>query len=112
MPFQKGRAKTGGRKKGTVNKTILARQQAITESMQTLGLAPETIDEITPLATMKLVMVSRLRAGDHQGALAAAAEAAPYCHARLASADLRIHDEYAGKTDEELLAEIAEIEQR
>jgi hypothetical protein len=41
MPFQKGRAKIGGRKKGSVNKSIFARQQAIAESMQTLGLAPE-----------------------------------------------------------------------
>jgi hypothetical protein len=110
--FKPGRAKTGGRKKGTVNKSILARQHAIAESMQMLGLAPEAIDEITPLAVMRLVVTARLRAGDHAGALLAAEAAAPYCHPRLASADLRIRDEHAGKSDEQLQAEIEELERR
>jgi hypothetical protein len=52
--FQPGRAKTGGRRKGSVNKIILARRQAIVEAMQTLGLAPETIEAITPLAVTRL----------------------------------------------------------
>jgi hypothetical protein len=112
MPFQKGRAKTGGRRKGSVNKSILARQEAIGESMRTLGLAPGAIDAMTPLAVMRLVMTARLRAGDHAGALLAAEAAAPYCHARLASADLRIRDEHAGKSDEQLQAEIKELERR
>ena len=69
--FKPGRAKTGGRKKGTVNKSILARQHAIAESMQMLGLAPEAIDEITPLAVMRLVVTARLRAGVRTSAAAA-----------------------------------------
>jgi hypothetical protein len=80
--------------------------------MQTLGLAPEAIDAITPLAVMRLVMTARLRAGDHAGALLAAEAAAPYVHARLASSDVRIRDEHAGKSDEQLQAEIAELERR
>ena len=38
--------------------------------------------------------------------------AAPYCHPRLASADLRVHNEYAGMSDEELKTEIALLEAR
>jgi hypothetical protein len=52
------------------------------------------------------------RLGDHAGALAAAEAAAPYCHPRRASADLHIRDEHAGKSDEQLQAEIAELERR
>jgi hypothetical protein len=44
--FKPGHAKWGGRKKGTTNKSVLVRQQAIADSMQALGLAPETIDSI------------------------------------------------------------------
>jgi len=110
--FKPGHAKLGGRRKGTVSKIVLARQQAIAESLRTLDLAPEAIDAIAPLAVMRLVMVARLRAGDQAGALLAAEAAAPYCHPRLASADLRIRDEHAGKSDEQLQAEIAELERR
>ena len=112
MPFQKGRAKIGGRKKGSVNKSIFARQQAIAESMQTLGLAPESIDTIAPLSVMRLVMVSRLRAGDHAGALVAAEAAAPYCHPGLTSSDVRVTNTDADMSDEELKAEIALLEAR
>jgi hypothetical protein len=80
--------------------------------MRTLGLTPEVIDSITPLGVMKLVMTARLKAGDHIGALLAAEAAAPYCHPRLASTDLRIRDEHAGKSDEQLQAEIEELERR
>jgi hypothetical protein len=59
-----------------------------------------------------LVMVARLRAGDHAGALLAAEAAAPYCHPRLASADVRVRNEDAGMSDEELKAEIALLEAR
>jgi len=77
-----------------------------------LGLAPEAIDAITPLAVMRLVMTARLKVGDHIGAFLAAQAAAPYVHPRLASSDLRIGNEDAGKSDEELAAEIRELERR
>lgn len=84
MLFKPGHAKVGGRRKGTPNKSILARRRAIVESMHTLGLQPEVIDAITLLAIMRLVMVARLRAGD----------------------------EHADMSDEELRAEIVEVERR
>ena len=82
--------------------------------MRNLGLMPEAIDEITPLQAMLAVLVTRLKAGDHDGALVAAEAAAPYCHARLASADVRFskNSDLDSMTDEELEAEAAELERR
>ena len=60
MPFQPGRAKTGGRRKGSVNKSILARQAAMAEWMRMIGLAPETIDVITPYLGPRARRVLRL----------------------------------------------------
>ena len=57
-------------------------------------------------------MVARMKAGDHAGALLAAEAAAPYVHPKLASSDVRIRDEHADMSDEELKAEIAELERR
>jgi hypothetical protein len=42
MPFKPGPEKIGSRR-GSVNKSILARQRAIVEAMQTVGLAPEVL---------------------------------------------------------------------
>jgi hypothetical protein len=61
---------------------------------------------------MRMVMIARWKAGDHAGALLAAEAAAPYCHPRLASSDVRVRNEDAGMSDEELKAEIALLEAR
>ena len=113
MSFKPGHEKVGGRRKGSVNKSVLSRQQAVADAMRTLGLAPEAIDEITPLATMHLVMTARLRAGDDAGALIAA-EAAPYMHTRLTSNDLRVTNPNPldSMSDEELKAEIETLGRR
>ena len=77
-PFQKGHPKLGGCKKGLLTKHTLARQKAISESLEMLGLQPQAVDAIAPLAVMRMVMAARLKAGDHMGALAAAeAESEP-----------------------------------
>jgi hypothetical protein len=88
--------KTGGRKKGVPNKATAAKLAAIEAS----GL--------TPLDYMLSVM--RDPANEPEIRLAAAKDAAPYVHARLASVelsgkvDVRRADEY---TDAELAAIIA-----
>ena len=114
MSFKPGHEKVGGRRKGSVNKSVLSRQQAVADAMRTLGLAPEAIDEITPLATMHLVMTARLRAGDDAGALIAAEAAAPYMHTRLTSNDLRVTNPNPldSMSDEELKAEIETLGRR
>jgi hypothetical protein len=83
--FQPGHAKVGGRKKGSIDQKILARQQLVEHSLKAIGLTPEEIEALTPLAVMRLVMAARLKAGDHAGALIAAEMAASYCHPRLAA---------------------------
>ena len=73
---------------------------------------PEPIRDITPLEGLLLCMRWSILHGDRDGILAAASAAAPYCHARLASSDVRIRDEHADLSDEELKAEIIESERR
>ena len=112
MPFEKGRAKTGGRQKGTPDKKDVAREQLTAHALQVAGLSPLEIDALTPLAVMRLVMTARWRAGDHAGALLAAEAAAPYVHPRLAAADIRVISTADRMSDEELKNEILLLEQR
>lgn len=71
MPFQKGEAKRGGRKKGTPNKATLKREAEIAES----GLTP--LDYmLTMLRDVNAKMEDRMWAAE---------KAAPYVHPKLAS---------------------------
>ena len=110
--MSKSHQRLGGKQRGTKNKATLAREQLVAHSLKSVGLTADEVEALTPLACMRLVMAARLKAGDHAGALVAAEAAAPYCHQRLASADLHIRDEHAGKSDEQLQAEIEELERR
>ena len=77
------------------------------------GLTAEEIEALMLLSCMTLVMAARMEAGDLSGALVAAELAAPYCHARLNSTDLRVTTrDSSNLSDEELMAEIAELERR
>lgn len=67
--------KTGGRKKGSLNK----RNQEIAEQA--------IKDGITPLEVMLKAMRMKADEGDWTGAAAIAKDAAPYMHARLASVE-------------------------
>src|SRR5215471_17080277 len=109
MTFAPGHPKWGGRKKGTVSRKVLARQQAFEDALNACDLLPETIATMTPLATMLVVMRHRLTAKDYDGALVAAEAAAPFVHPRLASADLTVRNTDVSKSDAELAAELAEI---
>jgi hypothetical protein len=57
-------------------------------------------------------MRDRNLAGDHAGALAAAAAAAPYVHARLALTDLHVRHSVADRSDVELAADIELLRQK
>lgn len=52
------------------------------------------------------------KVGDCAGALIAAQTAAPYCHARLTSSDLRIRNEFASKSDADIASEMAESKRK
>jgi hypothetical protein len=101
----KGR-KTGGRKKGTKNKRDQVRAQIIEAALPQL---PEHLRDISPLEAMLICMKWSLQQKDRAGILAAAA---PFCHARLTSAEVRVTNPASGMTDEELKAEIALLERR
>jgi hypothetical protein len=73
---------------------------------------PDEIRDMTPLEAILLCMRWSIAAQDRVGILAAAAAAAPYCHARLASPDVRVTSTQDSMSDEELKAEIAELERR
>jgi len=110
MPFQPGRAKTGGRQKGTRDKRIIAREQLIADSLKALGLNVEQIDALNAIACMKLVMHHRLKAGDLAGVLEAAIALAPYEAPKLSSSDVRV--EHTRKSGEDLLAELRNLKAR
>jgi hypothetical protein len=119
----KGTPKTGGRVAGTPNKST--RHQTLVQTISAAGLLPEQIaakvDEgslpakvlaMTPLEILYAVMHRRFAAGDLEGAVAAAREAAPYVHARLAHTELRVRNEFASKSDAELVEELAMLDAR
>jgi hypothetical protein len=114
--FIKGHSKLGGRVKGTPNKAtqaLIDAQKAAEEEVLRAkaefqaAMAGEM--KFTPLQVMHAVMLLRIGKGDHDGALAAAKEAAPYVHARLAMNDLRVQHTLAGKSDAEISVEIEEL---
>jgi hypothetical protein len=108
----KGIPKTGGRQKGAQNKATRQKHQALIDALIAERLTPEQALELQPLQVMLRIMRSRLQVGDDVGALAAAAAAAPYVHARLSNSDLRVTNTMAEKSDEQLAAELADLEAR
>jgi hypothetical protein len=110
--FQKGHAKLGGRRKGSVNKKMTFQREAMEAVFARLGVAPERIAELSPLQMMLACGHLAIEAGDRAGLLAAASAAAPYMHPRLSSSDVRVKHDLGDKSDEELLAELAGIEAR
>jgi hypothetical protein len=65
--------------------------------------------KFTPLQVMHAIMLLRISQGDHEGALMAAREAAPYCHARLNATDVRLQHSIADRPDSEIAAEIVAL---
>jgi hypothetical protein len=88
------------------------RQQQLREATLAAALTPEQCAELSPLEVMRAIMRNRFRAGDYDGALAAARECAPYVHAKLTSTDLKVSGTLTTRSDEELSLEIAAIEQK
>jgi hypothetical protein len=105
----KGLPKTGGKQKGSLNKATLARAQAMAQALVAEALTPEQQAELTPLAALLRIMRAELQAGDHAAAKVTASLAAPYCHAKLSSSDVRITGTLDTKSDEDIAAEIAAV---
>jgi hypothetical protein len=97
MAPPRGHPKWGGRRKGLSNLALARRELALQEAMAA-ALTPEQVAELSPLEVMRTVMRRRIQAGDDAGALAAAAVAAPYVHARLAMSEVRVQHSTAGRS--------------
>jgi hypothetical protein len=63
---------------------------------------------ISPLDCMMGVMKIRIEAGDYEGALLAAREAAPYCHSKLAMTEVRMKHS-TDRSDSDIAADIAAL---
>jgi hypothetical protein len=102
MAFQKGRSKTGGRRKGGPYRKL---DPKLTQKLQ------QFLDDgvrISPLDAMLGVMKIRIEEGDYDGALVAAEKAAPYCHAKLAMSEVRVQHS-TDRSDSELAADIVAL---
>jgi hypothetical protein len=102
----------GERRKGSLNKATLLRQETLDAAYVRLGITKDQLSELTPLRAMLVVMHRALERRDDAAVLAAASAAAPYVHLRLASAELKISGSLGTKSDAELAQEIEEIERK
>jgi hypothetical protein len=89
----------------------MRRELALKEAMAA-ALTPEQVAELSPLEVMRAVMRRRFQAGDDAGALAAAAVAAPYVHARLQMSEVNIHHTTANRSDDDIAREIEALRRR
>jgi hypothetical protein len=112
MAFQKGRAKTGGRKKGTPNKATIRRNRVLAQIERDARRMGQDPLLVSPLEVMRTVMCFRIAQRDYKGALEAAALAAPYVHARLNATDVKVQHTLTSKSDAEVAAEIQALQQK
>lgn len=88
--------KTGGRQRGTPNKSTLARRQerasALAQASAAVmaGVDLSSLEGITGLQVMRMAMAAHLKAGDLDKAAAWGKEIAPYESAKLATIDARL----------------------
>jgi hypothetical protein len=102
----RGHPRWGGRAAGTPNAATVAKAEAIENATANLGLTPEKTSKLTPLQIVLVIAETRFSAGDHAGALAAAAIALPYCAPRLSSGDVKVTTTAPQRSMADVLAEI------
>jgi hypothetical protein len=111
MAPPKGHPRYGGRTAGVPNKAVRLRHEARQQAIIDAGLSAEVVEQISPLQVMLICMHRALAAGNIQLAMACAASAAPYCHARLSQSEVRVSGTIM-LSDQDLQAEIASLEAR
>jgi hypothetical protein len=111
--FTPGHKKIGGRLRGTPNKRTTARREVLDRAAAVvMPQLPDEIRDITPLEGLLLCLRWSIAAQDREGILAAAVAAAPYCHPKLSTTDVRFTNPHERLSDEELEAAIAELERK
>jgi hypothetical protein len=103
--------KSGGRVAGVANKATVAKAEAIALAHDALGMTADDIAALSPLDGMMLVMRWGVETKNPGVVLAAAAAAAPYVHARLSHAEVRVSGTVT-LSDQQLSEEIAQLEAR
>jgi len=112
MPFERGRAKTGGRKPGVANKRTIERQQLLQDAIAASRLLPEDVADMSPLAVLLHAMRTHMAANNLEQAVICAEKAAPFCHPKLSQADFNVTNSVEHLSREEIEAELAAIEAR
>jgi hypothetical protein len=110
MPRPKGLPKTGGRKKGSKNRTEADKYffgPDFRSAMKELAIA-----RLTPLEVMHAVMFIKIGKGDYDGAMLAAEKAAPFCHPKLNAAEVHVQHSLSAHTSEELAADILALREK
>ena len=91
----KGTPKTGGKVKGSKNKTTIAREQALSSAYEDCfaHLTEAQIDALEPLDVLRMVMHANVRARQPGLAALIARDMAPYRHAKLAPKIVKNEDD-------------------
>jgi hypothetical protein len=108
--FKKGHPRYGGRQKGVPPGTSKKLKEIQARDPELVRRLQEFLDQgvkITPLDCMLGVLKLRIEQGDYEGALSAAAQAAPYCHAKLNATDIRV--QRTERSDSDITAELVAL---
>jgi hypothetical protein len=110
----RGHPRYGGRQKGSRNRTLLERDEALARAYAAVaaGMPVENIADVTPLGAMLMCMQWAIQAKDRAGILAAASAAAPYMHPRLSSSEVRVTHALTTLSDEQLQAQALDYERK
>jgi hypothetical protein len=109
--FTTGHTKIGGRKKGVPNRVRLEKPHKLIFGDDFRAAMMAEI-RATPLEVMHAVMLLRASKGDYDGALVAAEKMAPYVHARLNAAEVKVSHSLAGRSDVDLATDIELLRQK
>jgi hypothetical protein len=106
-----GLPKTGGRTKGTPNKSKVYRELALKRAHKEIAqkISPELVKDLSPKAVMLLIMKMAIEQENIPLALQAAEKVAPYVHQKLANTEVHATIKRPAKemSDDELASIIA-----
>jgi hypothetical protein len=105
--FQKGRAKTGGRKKGGPYRALPAAAKVAKEEIAAAMLEP---NKMGPLALILCAMQIRWARGDMDGAVTYAEKAINFTNAKLTSTEVNVQHSLAARSEQDILNELEQLQ--